>query len=260
MIDTSAPTTPRPLSGEARALAPLETTAFFLDVDGTLLDFKSRPEAVVGDPELIETLDTLFRLAGGALALVSGRMVGDLDRIVAPLLLPAAGAHGADIRFADGTRATVDASMLDALRGEIRDFVDARPGLMLEDKGSTLAIHFRHAPERAFEARHFLQGLTEGRDLMAQDGKLVVELKPSACDKGHAILALMKTKPFAGRRALFIGDDLTDEHGFRAVNDSDGLSIKVGSPDGETVARLALAHVRDVRDFLRNLSRLTGPR
>jgi trehalose 6-phosphate phosphatase len=260
MIDTPAPKPLLPLSEEARALAPPETTAFFLDVDGTLLDFKSRPEDVVGDAELIGLLETLSRLAGGALALVSGRMIGDLDRIVAPLRLPAAGSHGADIRFADGRRAAVDTTMLDPLRQPVRDFVAARPGLMLEDKGATLAIHFRHAPEREFEARDFLEGLRDGHDLVVQNGKLVVELKPSACDKGQAILALMKTNPFMGRRALFIGDDLTDEHGFRAVNTIEGISIKVGSPEVETGARRHLAHVSAVRDLLRNLSRLTDSR
>ena len=238
---------------------PARTTAFFLDVDGTLLGFKSRPEEVVADAGLIALLEALAEAAAGALALVSGRMIADLDRIVAPLVLPAAGLHGADIRFADGARAHVDAGAMDPVRAPVAAFVAARPGLMLEDKGATLAIHVRHAPDRAAEALAFLESLA-GPGLVVQAGNLVAELKPAACDKGTAILALMETAPFKGRRPLFVGDDLTDEHGFTAVLARGGVAIKVGPPGVPTVAPFRVHDPAATRALLRALCPLADSR
>ena len=208
-------------------IAPTRT-AFFLDVDGTLLGFKDHPQDVVADPELLDLLPRLRGVAGGALALVSGRMIVDLDRIVAPLTLPAGGVHGAELRFADGT------------------------GSWLEAKGrSTFAIHYRRAPEREGEILHFLDRLVAGEDLMVQAGKMVAEVKPSNLDKGTAIARLMGSVPFAGRVPLFMGDDLTDEHGFRAVLAMGGVAIKVG--EGETIESRRLAGTDAFRAFLEHL-------
>ena len=186
-------------------------------------------------------------------------MVSDLDRIVAPLHLPAAGLHGADIRFADGRRAVIDPAVMDSVREEVHEFVAARPGLMLEDKGATLAIHYRHGPEYEGDVKDFLAVLRGGREMAVQDGKLVAELKPVRCNKGHAITALMRSEPFAGRRPLFIGDDRTDEHGFEAVNEQGGVSIKVGSPEEATLAAYRVGDTRDVLAFLRDLCRSERP-
>ena len=241
---------PTPLSSASADRIASTSTAFFLDVDGTLLGFESSPEDVVADAALITLLQNLSGVAAGALALVSGRMVSDLDRIVAPLHLPVAGLHGADIRFADGDRAVIDGSVVDPVRRAVHDFVEARPGLLLEDKGATLAIHYRQTPEREDEVRSFLAALRQGHDLAVQEGKLVAELKPAGCNKGHAILALMRSPPFHGRTPLFIGDDRTDEHGFEAVNKEGGMSIKVGSPETATLAKAKLADPAAVRAFL----------
>ncbi len=232
-------------------------TAFFLDVDGTLLGFKSRPEEVVADPDLITTLEALIDAADGALALVSGRMVSDLDRIMTPLHLPAGGLHGADIRFSDDRREVIDPAFMNPVRAAVTAFVSERAGLMLEDKGATLAIHYRHAPEREDEVRSFLAQIGHGHDLALQEGKLVAELKPLACNKGHAIAALMETAPFAGRRPLFIGDDLTDEYGFDAVNTMGGVSIKVGPPESSSKARYRIAHPEAVRELLKNIRQMS---
>ncbi len=224
--------------------------AVFLDVDGTLLGFRSQPGDVVADPDLLALLGTLGAAVGGALALVSGRMIADLDRIVAPLVLPAAGVHGADIRFADGRRAAMGATAMDPVREAVEAFVAARAGLLLEDKGATLALHYRHAPERESEIREFVRGLRDRSGTAVQEGKLVTELKPVGCDKGTAILSLMASEPFRGRRPLFIGDDLTDEHGFAAVNGVDGLSVKVGPADVDTAATYRVDDPRGVRTLL----------
>lgn len=228
-------------------------TAFFLDVDGTLLGFKNRPEEVVADAELLDLLAALRQAAAGALALVSGRMVSDLDRIMAPLVLPAAGIHGADIRFADDRRQAIGAEAVSALRPAVHAFVAQRPGLVLEDKGATLAVHYRQAPEREAELRDFFVNVRQGHDVAIQEGKLVFEAKPVDCNKGHAILTLMGTRPFAGRRAFFIGDDLTDEHGFEAVNSIGGISIKVGPRDTATLARFKVADVEEGRALLKSI-------
>ena len=232
------------------------TTAVFLDVDGTLLGFKSRPEDVRADPDLLDLLARLRDATGGALALVSGRMISDLDRIVAPLRLPAGGTHGAELRFADGRREDPRGDALAHLRDDATAFVDARPGLVLEDKGATIAIHYRHAPEHAGAIAAFLDAAVVGHDLMVQHGKMVAEVRPTGSHKGAAIETLMTTPPFAGRKPLFIGDDLTDEHGFESVNRLGGFSIKVGHEDKKTIASRRLADISRVRSFLAGLCRL----
>lgn len=229
-------------------------TAFFLDCDGTLLDFKDNPEDVVADAALIGLLRRLLEVAGGAVALVSGRMIADLDRIMAPLQLPAAGVHGADLRYADRRRETLQGDELAEVRREAQAFVAARDGLRFEDKGgTTFALHFRRAPERADEVAELLDRLVDGRELMVQHGKMVAEVKPANCHKGIAVATLMKTAPFAGRVPFFIGDDLTDEHGFEVVNAAGGTSVKVG--EGKTVAHHRLAGTSDVRDLLSVIGR-----
>ena len=228
-------------------------TALFLDVDGTLLGFKERPQDVVADDELRAALGTLRDRTGGALALISGRMIEDLDRIMAPLVLAAGGTHGADMRWPDGRREAMDAAALAQVRPLARAFVDAREGLVLEDKGAALAVHFRRVPTREAEVGRFLEDTVAGLDLMVQHGKMVAEVKSKRSSKGSAITTFMETAPFAGRVPLFIGDDLTDEHGFESVNALGGVSIKVGHEHEPTIARHRLAGVSNVRSFLNTL-------
>ena len=230
------------------AIRPAET-AFFLDVDGTLLGFKERPEDVIADDELHSLLKRLRMLASDAVALVSGRTVEDLDRIMAPLVLPAGGVHGADLRFADRRRETIEGDALADVRERTQTFISTHEGLRFEDKGgTTFALHYRQAPDLADEVARFLDRVIEGRDLMVQHGKMVAEVKPKSCHKGIAIETLMRAPPFAGRVPFFMGDDLTDEHGFASVNRLGGISIKVG--EGETIAQHRLAGTDGVRDLL----------
>lgn len=234
------------------------TTAFFLDVDGTLLGFKERPEDVVADDELLQTLRNLRQAANDAVAFVSGRALADLDRIASPLVLPAGAVHGADIRFADGRHEVLAADALDELRTEATAFVAARPGLRLEDKGATIALHFRAKPDLEHEVMAFLKDRISGDDLMIQPGKMVAEVKSSRSHKGKAIETLMATPPFAGRQPLFIGDDLTDEHGFATVNTMHGVSIKVGPASEPTVALHRLEDPSAVLNFLSVICRSDG--
>ena len=216
-------------------------TALFLDVDGTLLGFKERPEDVVADDSLREILQVLQTRTDGALALISGRAIADLDRIMAPLVLAAGGTHGAEMRWPDGRRETIDAAALAQVRPLAQGFVEARDGLVLEDKGAALAVHFRRVPMLEGEVGRFLEDAVTGHDLMVQHGKMVAEVKSSRSSKGMAIATFMKTAPFTGRVPLFIGDDKTDEHGFESANALGGVSIKVGDAQEPTVARYRLA-------------------
>ena len=238
-----------------RRVRPTES-AIFLDVDGTLLGFKDRPEDVVADDPLRRLLGELHAATGGAVAFVSGRAISDIDRIMQPLVWPAAGVHGAELRFADGTRRDIAADALHELRGDAEAFVAARPGLRLEAKGgTTFAIHFRQAPERADEVHGFLDRLVTSDDVMVQHGKMVAEVKPRSCNKGAAIKALLDTVPFKDRRPVFIGDDLTDEYGFAQVNSSGGISVKVGDGSEKSVALQRLEDISAVRTFLELICR-----
>lgn len=227
--------------------------AFFLDVDGTLADIAPHPEAVAIADQARDTLSRLAAGCGGAVALISGRAIADIDRLFAPLRLPAAGLHGFERRDAAGrtTRAEVDAGRLQAARDGLNGFAAAHPGIVIEDKGLSLALHYRQAPAAEADALALAQRLESEAQgaLVIQRGKMVVELRPAGPDKGTAAAAFMAEPPFAGRLPVFVGDDVTDEAGFATINAMDGISVRVG--DGApTCARYDGASVAGVHDWL----------
>jgi trehalose 6-phosphate phosphatase len=238
--------------GGLAAKAPVGSCGFFLDVDGTLLEIKPRPEEVASDEALRSLLRMLSDATGGALALISGRKIEDVDRIFAPLVLAAAGLHGAELRLPDGTRTFAERAIMDAARPILRDFASAREGVWVEDKGATLAVHFRQRPELEPEVLHFMRQLASD-GLAVQEGKMVAELKEMRHDKGKAIEFLAGVPPFAGRRPVFIGDDVTDESGFQAVNALGGISIRIGPPNAPTKARYCLESPKALRRELGSL-------
>jgi trehalose 6-phosphate phosphatase len=239
--------------GELTKRAPLSSSAYFLDVDGTLLEIKPHPEDVVADKVLRTLLTELAAAMGGALGLVSGRTIGDLDRIFAPLIFPAVGLHGAEIRFPDGARLNPTNGAMDAVRESLTDFVAAHEGLRLEDKGAALAVHFRQAPDLADKILKFVDALAKNSGLALQPGKMVAELKQAHHDKGRGIAALLANPPFSGREPVFIGDDVTDESGFLFVNVQGGISVRAGSASASTNARY---YLRDPAEVRAELSRL----
>jgi trehalose 6-phosphate phosphatase len=247
--------------GELTKRAPPSRSAYFLDVDGTLLEIKPSPEDVVSDKVLRALLTELAAAMGGALGLVSGRTIGDLDRIFAPLIFPAVGLHGAEIRFPDGARKTPPLGAMDAVRESLMDFVVTHPGLRLEDKGAALAVHFRQAPDLAGEVLKFVDALAKNSGLALQPGKMVAELKQAHHDKGRGIATLLASAPFAGRKPVFIGDDLTDETGFLFVNVQGGISVRAGPAGAPTHARYLLRDPANVRAELHRLlpSQEAGP-
>lgn len=226
--------------------------ALFLDLDGTLLEHEPHPQAVSVSAGLLRLLGELRRACGGALALISGRAIADIDRLFAPLIVPAAGQHGMELRLPSGAqhRHMPDTATLRRAASAIELVTAAHPGLLFEDKGMSLALHYRHAPQMrdtlARAMRNIRASLGDG--FVLQEGKFVFELKPSGRDKGTAIVEFINEAPFAGRLPVFVGDDLTDEHGFEAVNALGGHSVKVGP--GESHARWRLADTTAVLAWL----------
>lgn len=226
--------------------------AFFLDVDGTLIDIAASPGAARVDDALLGLVARLHHACGGALALVSGRCLADLEQRLGSVRIPIAGQHGLERRDAAGrlhTHAAPPGAKRE-LRRRLDALVAAHPGLLLEDKGLTLALHYRQAPQLAGWLHRLLAGWLEERTegLHLQKGKRVLEIKPAGFDKGSAIAEFMAEPPFHGRRPVFIGDDVTDEHGFERVNLINGHTVKVGV--GRTAARHRLPDVAAVRAWL----------
>jgi trehalose 6-phosphate phosphatase len=231
---------------------PLDA-GFFLDIDGTLLDIAERPQLVRIDDDLGHLLATIRDASGGAVALISGRSVAEIDRLFGRNFC-AAGQHGAERRDAAG-RMHQHRVPLEGLRKaleRLRAMAAEHPALVLEDKGMNLAVHYRSAPELGATVREALGRLVEelGGDFELQSGKMVIEIKPSGKDKGTAIEEFLAEAPFRGRLPVFIGDDLTDEFGFELINRVGGCSVKVG--EGSSAAHWRLPSAEAVRAWLKH--------
>jgi len=236
---------------------PIDEWALFLDVDGTLIEIADAPDAVSVDPAMIDLLQRLDRRFAHALALVSGRELATLDRLFQPLRLTAAGLHGLERRVPGGEIELSDGAgdRIRQVRDQLTAFVESDARLLVEDKGMTVALHYRRAPDRAEDVLAFAERLdTEvGRALVLQRGKMVVEFRPQGPNKGNIVDQFMAEAPFAGRIPVFIGDDVTDEDGFAAVNQRHGHSIRVG-PDEKTEARWRIDSVAELCAWLASLA------
>lgn len=239
----------------------LATIALFLDIDGTLLDFAARPSAVVVETELRMQLQRLHATLDGALALLSGRPLQQIDALLDLPHAAAAGLHGAELRHSNGRISELrpDAARLEMLREHARVIAAALPGVLFEDKGAALAMHYRNAPEAAAEVQRIAYELVRlaGNGFELQAGNQVVEIKPAGVDKGVALAALMHEAPFAGRVPWMLGDDLTDEHAFARVNELGGVSIVVGARR-PTCAHHALTDPAAARAWLAALADSTA--
>ncbi|MEX3555622.1 MAG: trehalose-phosphatase [Burkholderia gladioli] len=231
------------------ASLPLTDTAFFFDFDGTLVDLAPTPDGIHVPDSLSAMLSELRTLARGAVAIVSGRGIDSIDSFLGLADLPVAGLHGAERRDANGDtmRVGFNDERLLRIERELAAVVERNPGTLLEIKGAAVALHFRNAPEREGVAREAAELLVaEYPDAyVLQPGKMVFEIKPKGVDKGRAITAFLGEPPFAGRRPVFAGDDLTDEKGFAVVDAAGGLSIKIGA--GDTSAKTRLDSVEAMR-------------
>lgn len=234
---------------------PCKDWGLFFDIDGTLLEIAPTPDAVIVGERVLAVLQTLHDATGGAVALVSGRALDRIDQLFAPLRLPASGLHGLEMRLASGEvrRPPPPTEGFEHMRTALGDFASTHPGLLLEDKGQSLALHYRLAPEFKPQARAQVEEVIgkwgEGYSLLA--GKMVLEIKPAHTDKGQVIEAFMASEPFSGRCPVYVGDDVTDEDAFVVVNRMGGHSIHVG-PTSATQARHMIADVPALLDWLAN--------
>ncbi|HEY7808809.1 MAG TPA: trehalose-phosphatase [Allosphingosinicella sp.] len=233
----------------------LNGAALFLDFDGTLVELADTPAAIRLPDELRPLLERLAKRLEGRLAIVSGRAIADLDAHLGRCGIAVSGSHGLELRFADGTPLPLAApSGLGEARQALQSFANGDPRLLVEEKPASVALHFRQAPDRAAEAQSLAVALAGQNGLAVQPGKMVVELRPHGADKGDALRRLMTEQPFARGRPLFVGDDLTDEHAFKAAAALGGAGILVG-PARTTAATWRLDGVPAVAAWLGEAAR-----
>jgi trehalose 6-phosphate phosphatase len=241
----------------APPLLPLDRIALFLDLDGTLIELAPRPGDVTVPPALLSLLDKLHAGTGGALAVVSGRPIADIDRLLAPLHLPAAGTHGAELRdAADGPVHTVGESLPGTLRDRLnsiaKELQSQWHGVSVEDKTSALAIHYRLAPEAEAALRAALDRLDLPTGWQILSGHCVYEIRAQALNKGAAMKTLTRAPAFAGRQPVFVGDDRTDLDGIASAVAAGGHGIAIGELEAPA-AEWRLPNVPAVHDWLQRL-------
>jgi trehalose 6-phosphate phosphatase len=248
----------RPSSNDLRlpGAGDLRAVAVLLDVDGTILDMAITPSSVVVTDSLRSVLDHLHARCEGALALVSGRLIRNLDALFAPLRLPAIGGHGAEMRLAAGgtTQMRRAAVIGSSLRELICAAAASDPRIIVEDKGTSLAVHYRLAPQLGPTLKTKVAAILDrvgSRGLEIMEGQAVLEIKPIGFSKGEAVLELMKHPPFAHRKPVFVGDDTTDETVFKVLPSLDGIGYSVERPMAG--ASGVFDSPRDVRRWLAQL-------
>ena len=222
---------------------PAQPTALFLDFDGTLVDIAEWPDAIRVDDDTPTTLGRLQRSVDGALAIVTGREIDVIDRFLAPFRCPVAGIHGLVRRDAAGVQhsRTGVPAFLDAAERSLKALATTAPGLVVERKSRAIAIHYRARPELERACLAAMEAIAASdASIRIVPGKMVIEAKPGGGDKGSAIADFLNEAPFQGRIPVFVGDDVTDEDGFRLVNDRRGMTVKIGP--GPTVAQHRLAN------------------
>lgn len=227
------------MNASANLPTPQPDWAWFLDLDGTLLDIAASPLAVVVPAGLVPTLTALRTAAHGALAVVSGRPVQQVRGLLEPLRPAAAGLHGLELVTPDGLRHGPKKPLppIGNLRRMLQDNVKDMPGVEFENKGATVAVHYRQAPAAESPLRRLVEAaLAKNRGFELVEGKKVFEYRPAGIHKGTAVAEFMAIAPFTGRRPVYVGDDRTDEDAFKKVLDLGGVTIRVGD-DGPTLAQ-----------------------
>jgi trehalose 6-phosphate phosphatase len=240
------------LSAERRRLVPTPARnwALFLDLDGTLLDIAATPSSVVIPADLIGDLHGAARALNGALAIVSGRALSEIDRLLYPLCLAGGSEHGAVVRLPDGTQERAGPPVPPDWAQTFTELQRACPGVLVERKPHSLVVHYRNAPAAAARARREAQALlaqaTEPFVLL--DAKMAIEIRPRLATKARPVHRLMQMAPFAGRLPVFVGDDVTDEDGFAAARAHGGLALDVATyfDDRPQAVRRWLKHVAEL--------------
>ncbi len=235
-VDCAAPGAPE--QGAFHRLSWLDHS-LFVDFDGTLVELAERPEQVLVAAPLVATLARLYELLGGKLAVISGRPIAQIDAMLYPLVLPAAGVHGLERRDAAGLLRQAPIPDMSTVLAAAQLLAATHPGLWVEQKYGALALHYRQVPQLGpLCDQVMLEAVLNCPGTVLLNGKMVVEIKPAGIDKGTAILAFLQEAPFIGHRALFAGDDTTDEAGFDMVQQLGGAGIKVGP--GPSIAQFRI--------------------
>jgi len=231
----------------------LSRPALFLDLDGVLAELAATPDAVVPEARRTAVLTALAPRLDGRVAIISGRTIAEIDRIADGAMAAASGVHGLERRRPDGAFLRAEAS--EAVRGAVEAFeafARSRPGVVVEDKAVAAGLHYRGAPDAARDADALTRRLAAETGLTLQPGNMVIELKTPGASKGTALKAFMAETPFAGAVPVMLGDDLTDEDGFRAATELGGFGVLVGPPRA-TAARYGLPGVTAVLAWLEQL-------
>lgn len=233
----------------------VDRDALFLDFDGTLAEIAPAPDLVAFTPAARAVLEILVQRFSGAVAIVTGRKVSEIDHHLAPLKLPVSALYGLVHRASDGAISDLrpPGTLAAHASAVLKVFVQQHPGLLLELKGQTIALHYRARPELARVCRAAAKAALDGQQgLKIIEGKMVVEIAPAEADKGRAVLTFLDEPPFFGRRPVYIGDDVSDEAAFKVTTKLGGVAIKIGP--GPTAARYRAADNADVLQWLRAVS------
>ncbi len=243
---------------DAALRANHEDTAFLFDLDGTLVEIAPLPDDIVAPAGLEDALDSLVRLTGGAVGIVSGRRIAGLQRLLPRFDGPLAGVHGLEVRLGGAGSAILSepggGEGLALMRAALASWIHRHPGLTIEDKGMAIAIHFRGRPDHAEAVDAFATSvLSRSPDLRLQRGKMVVEVRANGPAKGDALAAMMELPAFAGRRPLFFGDDVTDEDAFAEATAQGGAGVYVGELSRPTLATYQLQSPAAVLSLIRTI-------
>lgn len=234
----------------------IPSLAIFTDFDGTLVELADTPDQIDVPEALTQQLERTVRELDSAFAVLTGREIADIDRYLAPLQLPIAGAHGTQRRRADGFVETIDPAAIQGaedIAQAVHALVVAHPELLLEAKEGAVALHYRQAPDLEGAVRIAMQeAVNQSEEFTLVPGKMVLEARPKFASKGHALRAFMQEEPFLGRTPIFIGDDTTDEDAFIAAQELGGVGIKLG--DGDTAAKMRIANVASVHALIQGLA------
>lgn len=252
---------PPSIGGLAPGTVDFRADALFLDFDGTLAEIAPAPDLVHFSPETRHVIDALCKSFSGAVAVVTGRNISEIDGHMAPLKLPIAGLYGLVHRTAAGDIVDfpVVGKALARASAELKIMVEQHPGLLLEFKGQTIALHYRSRPDLGAACYEAVRNAVRDRPgLKMIEGKMVVEITPSGADKGRAVQDFLREQPFKGRRPIYAGDDVSDEDAFAVVNALGGITIKIGL--GATAARYRANDISELSSWLTAVSHLPPSR
>lgn len=242
-MTSQAPAKPAP------PISLLRGASLFLDFDGTLVPIAARPDQVVVDARLRALIGRLLVALEGRVAILSGRSISNIGALLGGSLL-IGGSHGLELRWPDGRARSPEPPAALAQLAEAMEALRSRyPDLLVEEKPFGVALHYRQVPEAEPACRSLAVALAEAPGLTLQPGKMMVEVRVAAGDKGDALAAFMDEPPMAGARPVFLGDDLTDEPGFARAAALGGVGVMIGARE-ETAARYRLADVGAALDWL----------